>query len=113
MSDLDSLLSLGAQVLETSPLDSEFVSLVEKYSLTFHEWFAEFTSIKDNKGAQGAIREKLLRLAEQHQNILSVATEAKISTLGDLKQQRERGKAVLAYADQLPSRLRWKTDREG
>lgn len=103
--ELAELLTLAELALKDRPSSpDERLSLIEAYSKGFDVWLEE-------QGGEASLiqsnipKDMLVELAQKHTAVLSLAETLKSQNVADLKSLETRGRAILAYVDNLPGRV--------
>ena len=101
---IEKVIDKAKQVLELDEGQEDLISVFDAYTAALTEWLSE------NEGAftpanRSIDRSAVAQLAELHNQVTAKANHLKGQTLENLKNLENRGRAILAYIDQLPERI--------
>lgn len=105
------MLALADSVLAAVDPDV-FVVVLAEYVSAFDEWVASLPGKDGAPLSEEAEVEARLVIA-RHTSIVEAAEQLKGKTSQDLRALKQRGKRILAYADQLPKRISVHAHRKG
>ncbi len=106
------MLALADAVLAAEDPDN-FVVVLAEYVSAFDEWVASLPVKKGAAPLSEQAEAEARLVIERHSAIVEAAERLKVKTNQDLRSLKQRGKRILAYADQLPKRISVHAHRKG
>ena len=111
--DVGKVIALADQLLDADQNGDDFVELLERYSAAFSRWHVRFLGEIEKGQVDAELKRQAQSLAGKHERILERAKAAQRQVMEDLKKTRNRGRAILSYADGLPRRISIGRARKG